>query len=184
MFAPPQEPGCNFVQNADQQRVSWKENLPIHLRVHKSVPRPALLPIRRAIADYANVLGKTIFVIDDWQAEGPGTPQKDGVSTIYWLKQWEVSGAKQQARTTLYWNGDQINEADIRINAANFGFTDDAAISPRKIDLESLMVHELGHVLGLSHDTTPGSVMNFFLKDGQLRRNVGVVDLASLHCEY
>jgi predicted Zn-dependent protease len=175
--------GCNFVQNVDQRRVSWKSNLPVHLRVHQSVPPEAKPAILRALAIYKEVLGKEIFVIDTWEADGPEIPQKDGLSTIYWLHTWETERSKEQARTTLYWNGDQIYEADIRVNAANFRF-DFMPGSQAQIDLESLLVHELGHVLGLTHDPTIGSVMNFSLNEGQIRRHPGIVDLASLHCEY
>lgn len=187
MRSAPVQNACNFVQNVDQERVSWKTDLPIHLRVHRSVPPEAKPAIEHAIAMYQQVLGKQVFMIDTWEAEGPNTPQKDGLSTIYWLSSWEPDRTKEQARTTLYWNGNQIYEADIRVNAANFRF-DYAPNKPGqktdKIDLESLMIHELGHVLGLTHDPTIGSVMNFSLNEGQIRRHLGVVDLASLHCEY
>jgi hypothetical protein len=174
---------CNFVQNVDQQRVSWKGNLPIHFRVHRSVPPEARPAIQRAINMYREVLGREIFVIDNWEADGPDIPQKDGLSTIYWMHTWEADRAKEQARTTLYWNGDQIYEADIRVNAANFRF-DFMPGTLGQIDLESLLIHEFGHVLGLTHDPTIGSVMNFSLNEGQIRRHLGIVDLASLHCEY
>lgn len=183
MRSTPPQNTCNFVQNVDQQRVSWKGELPVHLRVHKSVPLEAKPAIERALSMYKQVLGKEIFVIDTWGVEGPDVPEKDGNSTIYWMSQWEPERSKEQARTTLYWNGDQIYEADIRVNAANFRFNFSPDSSPQ-IDLESLMIHELGHVLGLTHDPTRGSVMNFSLDEGQLRRHLGVIDLASLHCEY
>src|SRR5262249_52869269 len=139
--------------------------------------------IKQAVQIYAERLGRTVFVIDDWQAQGPGYPQKDGHSVIYWMTRWESDRAKEQARTTLFWNGNQIYEADIRINAANFVFSLEDS-QPARIDMVSLLVHEFGHVLGLTHDSTHGSIMNFSLNDGQLRRELGTVDLASLQCEY
>ncbi len=178
------ENSCNFVQNVELQRVSWKRELPVHLYVHQSVPQDAYPAIQRAIDDYSNVLGRKMFVVDDWNADGPDTPEKDGRSTIYWMSQWEPERAREQARTTLYWNGNQIYEADIRINAANFRFNLTFTSPLSSIDLESLMIHEFGHVLGLTHDTTIGSVMNFSLNEGQIRHEFGSVDLASLHCEY
>jgi hypothetical protein len=174
---------CNFVQNVDDQRVSWKGELPVHLRVHKSVPLEARPAIERAIAMYREVMGRDMFVIDAWGVDGPNNPQKDGYSTIYWMSTWEPERSKEQARTTLYWNGNEIYEADIRVNAVNFRFNFNGG-KASQIDLESLMIHELGHVLGLTHDPTRGSVMNFSLDEGQIRRQIGVIDLASLHCEY
>lgn len=183
---PPAQYSCNFVQNVEQQRVSWKSELPVHLLVHRSVPQDAAPAILRAIKDYKSIMGKEMFVVDDWAADGPATPEKDGKSMIYWLSQWEPERFREQARTTLYWNGNQIYEADIRINAANFRyhFGPAEAGANASVDLESLMIHELGHVLGLTHDSTRGSVMNFSLNDGEIRHQFGAVNLASLHCEY
>jgi Matrixin len=184
LWHPAPQESCNFVQNTEAQRVSWKGDLPVHLHVHKSMPAEAYASLQAAIEDFHQTLGKQMFVVDEWGADGPDEPQKDNKSTIYWMTHWESNRAKEQARTTLYWNGDQIYEADIRINAANFGFIYRSRGLSSTIDLESLLVHELGHVLGLKHDSTHGSVMNISLNDGQLRRHLGSTNLSSLRCEY
>jgi hypothetical protein len=175
---------CNFVQNTDSQRVSWKGQLPVPLYIHNSVPEKAYAAINRAIEDYHQRMGREMFHIVNYAATGPMSPQKDGHSTIYWFNQWEPERAREQARTTLFWEGDQIIEADIRINAVGYGFIFDSRGLASSIDFESLMVHELGHVLGLTHDSKSGSVMNVSLDDGELRRQLGTEDLASLRCEY
>ncbi len=183
---PPQE-GCNFVQNPEQQRVSWKSRLPVKLFVHNSVPTEAYAAIDRAVAEYNNTLGggKEIFRIVAKGADGELNPKKEGTSMIYWFSTWDVNKPTEQARTTIYWSGVQIFEADIRINAMNFQFNvDDTAASFSNLDLQSLLVHELGHGLGLAHNAANGSVMNFSLNEGQDRRKLGATDVSSLHCEY
>ncbi|MBK7843247.1 MAG: matrixin family metalloprotease [Bdellovibrionales bacterium] len=104
---------------------------------------------------------------------------------IYWLRQWESDRRTEQARTTVYWTGSRIYEADIRVNAQNFLFYNgDGSEIFSGVDLVSLMVHEFGHVLGLSHNEAAASVMATTLASGTLRRVPSKTDLDSIHCEY
>lgn len=180
------QPSCNFVENTDQQRVSWKGILPIHLFVHESVPPEAYQAIKSAIAVYNNdpKFHKKFFQIDGWGINSNPTPQQDGESVIYWMKSWESDRSEEQARTTIHWIGPVIQEADIRIDAANFQFSFDGTPASNELDLESIMVHELGHVLGLAHVLNSKSVMQPSLLDGVERRKLGMTDEASLKCEY
>lgn len=179
----PQE-SCNFVQNPELQRVSWDRHVPVKLFLHKSIPTEAYGPIDKAIAEINLKAGKELLRIIARGADGGLIPQKDGYSMIYWLKTWDNEKRTEQARTTIYWTGAEIFEADLRINAANFSYYLGEDPNFTKVDLQSLVLHELGHVLGLAHNVTTGSVMNFTLNEGQDRRTLSDDDLASLKCEY
>ena len=52
------------------------------------------------------------------------------------------------------------------------------------IDFESLMAHEMGHVLGLGHNNIPGSIMGKYLAHGTVRRGLRPVEMESLRCGY
>lgn len=180
------EASCNFVQNAELQRISWSKNLPVRLFLHNSVPPEAYDAIDRAISEYNAHLGggKEVFKIVARGAGGDLNPVRDGYSMIYWFKTWDADRPTEQARTTIHWAGTEIFEADIRINAANFSYFYGSEPSIMGVDLASLLVHELGHALGLAHNVSTGSVMNFYLNFGQDRRKLSDEDLASLGCEY
>jgi hypothetical protein len=180
------EAPCNFVQNPDQQRVSWKKRTPVKIYLHESVPAGAYAAIDRAISEYNVKLGggAEIFKIVARGVSGALQPAKDGYSMIYWFNSWDPNRTTEQARTTIYWTGTEIFEADIRINAADFSYYFGENSNFSEVDLQSLMVHELGHALGLAHNVNHGSVMNFTLDHGQDRRKLDDVDLASLKCEY
>jgi len=61
----------------------------------------------------------------------------------------------------------------------------DRGFIPRHlIDFESLVAHELGHVLGLGHVEIEGSIMRRHLQSGVMRRGLRRVELDSLLCGY
>ncbi|MBX7232516.1 MAG: matrixin family metalloprotease [Bdellovibrionales bacterium] len=186
------EPSCNFVQSEELMRVSWKYKIPIHIYGHSSLPLdkyPQMESIIREAIDSWNQIfskGRPLFQMESFRVDGSSVPSKDGYSMIYWLKDWDESRLNEQARTTIYWSGAQIFEADIRINAKEninkFYIGEDENFDG--VDFKSLMIHELGHVLGLAHTDTLNSVMNVSLSDGLNRRQISSSDKDSLHCEY
>jgi predicted Zn-dependent protease len=183
-FIPPEEP-CNFVQNSQSQRVSWKESVPVQIYVHQSVPEKFHEPIKDAIKEWNHWLNREALHAT-FNSTGSLEPTRDGYSVIYWLNSWEPDRKTEQARTTVYWSGSQIYEADIRINNVNFKYyiSSDEPDRLERVHFKSLILHELGHVLGLGHNDAQGSVMNVTLPNGKSRDQVGPVDKDSLSCEY
>ncbi len=173
-----------FVQNAYGQRVSWKGQTPIPLVIHESVPSQFYPAITAAIKSWETALGKPLFRIVQFGAKGPLQPREDGANIVYWMDAWEANRTTEQARTSVRWVGDEIREADIRINAKNFSFYVTTPKDSRDVHFESLMVHELGHVLGLKHKDTGGSVMATYLSSVEDRSQVSKTDIESIHFEY
>lgn len=173
---------CNFIQNNYGQRVSWHRRLPIILYIHETFPKK-YLPTLQAAVDKWNIATNRKMLVLIGMANGDNVPKQDGVSIIYWLTDWEANKSNEQARTTVYWDGDLIKEADIRVNGKNFRYSA-PGLGTSMVDLESLIVHELGHVLGLKHNEAQGSVMAPALGSGVIRRNPNQADLSSLECEY
>lgn len=177
---------CGFVQNVYGERISWKDSAPVGLYVHESFPNEMLPALQRAMDDWARVLGRPAFRIIQTGYQSPG-PRQDGMNVIYWMNTWEPNKVSEQARTSIYWLGDQIREADLRINASptsHFTFYLDTATSPQDIHLESLLVHELGHVLGLKHKDDQGSVMATYLAGMTVRNKIPEADREDIKCEY
>lgn len=175
---------CNFVQNSQGQRVSWKRHLPIALYVHESFPQDYYEALKRAAARWDHDLRRQVFHFLGVNSGANDGGTKDQRSVIYFMHDWDSDHSVEQARTTIYWTGDLIQEADIRVNAFRFSFFSGDEKQPGKIDMESLMVHELGHVLGLQHNSASPSVMAPSLHEEELRREPRGVDLASVQCEY
>ncbi len=180
---PKSEESCGFVQNVYGERVSWKENLPIKMWLHSSVPAELEPSIRLAAETWNRSLGKTAILIESQRVEGSSSPSRDTENVIYFLNQWERDKSSEQGRTSLYWVGDQIQEADIRINDYNYNFYGEVSVLGF-VSMESLALHELGHVLGLKHKDASPSVMATYLRTNQDRNQLQQSDWESLDCEY
>lgn len=179
---PAPEESCNFVQNADLQRVSWSSGVPVVMYIDESVPAVYRDAVKRAAATWNNDIGHEVIKIGG--VTKMNGPAQDGANVIYFLDAWEEDRTNEQARTTVYWAGTRIYEADIRVNNRDFNYFWGDSPMPGRVDIESLILHEMGHVLGLGHSTTAKSVMAKSLPSATLRRDLTQDDLSSIRCEY
>ena len=181
---PKAQKDCGYVHNVYGERVSWKQAAPVRLYLHTSIPAQYEPSIRAAAESWNRAHGRDLIVIDSNRVGGSG-PARDGRNVIYMMSTWEADRASEQARTSLFWVGDQIQEADIRINAQNYTFyVTQSSTTTQAVSIEALVLHELGHVIGLRHNDASPSVMATYLKANQDRTKLQAADLSSLQCEY
>lgn len=183
---PKAQESCNFVQNVYGERISWKGSLPVVLQVHQSYPQEYMPALYDAIQIWENAVGRRLFDVAVTRAVDSMSPRQDRVSMIYWMKNWEPDKPSEQGRTSIYWVGNSIQEADLRINAKNFTFyvSGNNNLQSGDVELVSLLVHELGHVLGLRHNDENPSVMATYLSAHTSRKLLADQDVKSLKCEY
>ena len=178
------EASCGFIQNAYGERVAIHD-LPLHLSLHSSYPeiyRPVFII---AMQEWETRLNRPLFILEDPRDEGPLDPRRDSKNVIYWMDTWEADKSTEQARTSVYWEGDAIREADMRINAHDFTFYEETPKGEKnEVHLKSLLIHELGHVLGLAHRNDTASVMQPYLADDTSRPQLASIDVQSASCEY
>lgn len=185
--APKEQKDCGFVQNVYNQRISWKGKLPVTLSIHSTVPPELHESIRRAVAKWEAAAGHPLFKIENAAANLSGTPIRDNRNVIYFLNTWDPGKETEQGRTSVHWIGDEIMEADVRVNAKNFTFYSETfgdPKGPKAVNFEALMIHELGHVLGLRHRDNEGSVMETYLSTQSDRIVISSVDQQAVKCEY
>ena len=196
---PQKQDDCGFVQNVYGQRISWKTKKTIKLTIHNSVPVELRPAIHRAAATWEIQVGRKVFEISEDSSIVALAPSRDQKNAIYFLKEWESDRSSEQGRTSVYWAGDEIQEADIRINAADFSYYDKnpstliGSFSSLNKELqpittgysfESLILHELGHFLGLKHREESGTVMATHLAAFADRTRLAASDYNAVSCEY
>jgi hypothetical protein len=184
IFAFGSQDSCNFVLSAQGARVSWKSSVPVHFIITSSVPAEFEESIKIA-ANTLNSMKRMTLIEVHRDNSYPTSAANDGTNGIYWLDTWDADMPKEQGRTAVKWDISKIRDADIKINAKNFKFfksgdTDSAG----KINVESLLLHEFGHALGLKHIDDTKSMMQPYLAAGFDRNLAGDVDINSLNCEY
>lgn len=146
--------------------------------------RPA---VQEAISTWEAEVGHPLITIVGEQSGIPAA--HDNINIIYWRNSTvdpqvapAFTKASEQANTTVYWADNQLLEADMVVNGDGFSYS----LTPTslQVDVQSLILHEVGHVLGLKHIDTEPSVMNAKLDAGQIRRGLYQIDATDIKCEY
>ncbi|MEP7074320.1 MAG: matrixin family metalloprotease [Acidobacteriota bacterium] len=150
----------------------WK-NLGVRISVSSSVinPNPNIKTgtdvadvVRRSLAAWENPSGiKFAQSVSDRQSVSPQGIAGDGVSLITIaqtpenLSLFQDDPQATSAKSRVFYNRrGEITEADIVLNPF-VQFSDDGTFGT--FDLQSTLTHELGHLLGLQHSFSLGSVM-------------------------
>lgn len=179
-FLAQSEESCGFVQNSYGQRVSWQHAKPLKLYIDSSFPEEYYDSILSSAQKWNSVARQTI--VATYKSSNSSYAKQDGRSGIYYVKDW-LGPINQQGVTNLYWKDNKAVEADIKINAKNFRYYTEELSPLDRVHFESLILHEMGHALGLAHKSQ-GSVMLTTLPYATIRNSITSSDSNSINCEY
>lgn len=183
----------------------WKRSLPIRFVTSDEINPEVVKQLQSAMKSWELAVGKTLFAYDGNEAKKGADfrqlyePLSDGRNGNYFDFNWFGSTGKSNSvlATTIWENSPSdpaaIVKADIRYNAEFYVFGNSLEeFSEGKriiVDMESLALHELGHLLGLTHvkDTDDRfSVMNpsLFIGEGMITRRLSKGDITRIRSIY
>jgi hypothetical protein len=186
-------------------QAGWSRSGPILFYTSEEIPEAVVEHLRRAMATWEAAVGKQLFVYQGVEMRTGGDfeslyqPLDDQTNGHYFDYTWAQSTNKSASvlATTIWENSptdvQSIVKADIRYNAEFYVFGDalnEFSEGKRTIvDMESLALHELGHLLGLSHVSAEDdkfSVMNpsLFIGEGMMTRNLSSQDITRIRQIY
>lgn len=174
---------CGFLKNNFGERISWKGNVPVTLIFHESFPEEYKEAAEFAVQSWNKKAGKTILQLSTAVIRGPIIPAKDALNIIYY--DTNFSGKKvEQAYANLKSIGDQIKDVDIVINAKDYTFYTSKNPIRNAINIETLLVHEMGHLLGLDHTRESSHIMYPYLPTNVDKSDLSSMSPETLKCEY
>jgi predicted Zn-dependent protease len=164
---PPQDNG--FIRNVYGESII-QCSLPIEVNVNGQDSKTKA-SVSYAMNEWNTKFGKTLFTLSE-----------SSENTVTTIKAWEHS-KNQQAITMSRWAGNCIYSAQIIINVRDFYYYRTGE-RQSGLNLDALVLHELGHVLGLIDNDLPASVMYRYLDVQENRTNATEYDINNLRSVY
>lgn len=183
----------------------WAKRLPINFKTSADITEPVVKELQDAMAIWEKAVGMKLFKYDGIETVKSDAfkelydPLKDSVNGHYFDFNWSKNtGKSYTVLATTIWENEArdisaIAKADIRYNAEYYKFGDSLTeFSDAKriiVDMQSLALHELGHLLGLKHvdiSIDRHSVMNpsLFIGEGLITRNLSHGDIQRIRQVY
>ena len=184
----------------------WTGKLPIRFKVDHTLTETQLEGLNKAMDIWQQAVGQQLFLF-----EGADSKTGDSFSDLYGSLQdsvdghysdrnWDKTGKPMMVLATTIWdtnpeNIDAIKTADIRYNTQYYligdAYKDVLADSDSRevVDMTTLAIHELGHLLGLSHVSKNAdslSIMNptIYIGEGLANRYISCKDVKRIQQIY
>jgi len=182
----------------------WK-NLPVAYRFDATMQASQKLALQKAMQSWEKAVGKKLFLPQGDHVGVTGESfkdlygsLKDGVNGHYLDKTWAKTAKPAVVLATTIWDNvagdaDTIASSDIRFNEEYYLIGDSLSLAATDtkevVDMESLALHELGHLLGLAHvdSSVDGlSIMNphLFIGEGLTTRKLSRGDIERIQMIY
>lgn len=181
----------------------WKE-LPIHYRYGKQLDAEQVNHLKAAMKMWEIATGKNLFTPMGVHQNITGDNFKDLYSSLddninghYLDDNWKKTKKPDEVLATTIWsvaaNPNSIATADIRFNNHGYIIGDslkrESTEDKEVVDMQTLALHELGHLLGLAHvdqDVDPYSIMNptLYIGEGLTARELSDADIERIQTIY
>lgn len=187
----------------------WGNQIPIPFRFSYELDPEMRQHLLRAMTTWETAVGKKLFhnLAGAHNKTGDDFPDlysslDDNINGHYINDEWQKTGKSQDVIATTIWDSGfdandhtsvLITSADIRFNFQHYNIGDSFTLLENDarsvVDMESLALHELGHLLGLSHipdEDDPLSIMNpaLLIGEGLASRKISRGDIERIQRIY
>jgi hypothetical protein len=182
----------------------WTQ-LPIQFRIGNDLTQEQVKGLQRAMNTWESAVGRKLFsfVGIHQGITGDSFPDlysslNDRINGHYLDEHWSKTGKPSIVLATTIWDNDpdhqdKILTADIRFNSDYYNIGDSLsgknATNKEMVDMQTLALHELGHLLGLAHidvGVDSQSIMNpsVFIGEGLANRRLSRGDIERIQKIY
>lgn len=179
--------------DADFLDLRWSNSdLPIKIYISNSFEVSVQNAIINAMETWNNAIGFNVLeyeIVDDiYDYTSIEAFLNDGFSSVAFPTMWPAESVNALASTSFARIGNRIIKGDVMFNTTNpnYSFTASLPLN-NKVDIESVVLHEFGHLLGLNHVETSednNSVMNPVFGKNQLKRVLSDKDVENILKKY
>jgi hypothetical protein len=170
------------LQSPLNKKISFwpKINFPLEIKVDSSFAEFDLISLQDNFVKWNQIESKiTPFQIPHSFENLPHYEDlydyKDQINGVYFLNYWPDVLSTKSLGATQYFAKEILDEAgnifliieegDIFINGEYFNFSQDENPPQEHYDLPSVLIHELGHLIGLKHISFPENLSNLDIAD-------------------
>lgn len=185
--------------------------LPITFKVGQHMTEQQIEGLRAAMKTWEIAVGKALFEFAGVHQNVDGdsftdlySSLRDGINGNYLDANWKKTGKPEIVLATAIWNNSPrdaaaIDTADIRFNVQDYVVGDALRIKglyeessgkfKDPVDMQTLALHELGHLLGLTHISSEAdaiSIMNpyVYIGEGLTNRHLSAGDIERIQKIY
>jgi len=181
------------------------EKLPIKFKTGFKVESAQLSGLQAAMKTWETAVGRQLFVYEGvhTNTDGDSFPDlysslKDTINGNYLDQSWGKTGKSKEVLATTIWTNNagksnKIDSADIRFNVEEYVIGNAFSLRKRDarevVDMQTLSLHELGHLLGLAHideGIDASSIMNpkVYIGEGLANRSLSRGDVERIQKVY
>jgi hypothetical protein len=180
--------------------------LPVRFKLGQDITPEQRQGLTRAMAVWELAVGKKLFVNEGTHSGVTGDTFKDLYSSLddrvnghYTDFRWGKTGKPNVVLATTIWDNDPddvktIMSADIRFNGEFYVMGDSLSMTNpgdgrEVVDMQTLALHELGHLLGLAHinaavDSDSIMTASLYIGEGLANRRLSRGDIERVHRIY
>lgn len=169
--APKAVESCQFSVNVYGQIIKHK-NLPLEIHYPVDLPSDFYISLQESVAEINRDRKYVVLT--------PATTNRtrNFTSEFYLSSEWDDGRTSEQGKTSVWWSGGYINEADVAINLDDFNYDNDG------FSARTLFTHELLHALGMIHQKDDSAGIMYPYLNANQNRGMTEREYKNLECAY